>query len=68
MSVQLRVSADDLSHAMDNMRTWLDDHKVSPTNFRYDREADGTFTVLLTFADANAANAFADAFNGKLLP
>ncbi len=68
MSVKLRVSADQLSHAMDNMRVWLDDNKVSPTNFRYDREADGTFTVLLIFADAIAANAFADAFNGKLLP
>ena len=68
MSVKLRVSADQLSHAMDNMRVWLDDNKVSPTNFRYDREADGTFTVLLIFADSIAANAFADAFNGKLLP
>ena len=47
---------------------WLDDNKVSPTSFRYDREADGSFIVVLTFADASAANAFANAFSGKLLP
>jgi hypothetical protein len=68
MSVELRVSADELSHAMDNMRMWLDDNKISATSFRYDRVADGTFIVVLTFADAIAANAFANAFNGKLLP
>jgi hypothetical protein len=68
MSVELRVSADELSHAMDSMRMWLDDNKISPTSFRYDRGADGTFIMVLTFADAIAANAFANAFNGKLLP
>jgi hypothetical protein len=68
MPVELRVSADELSQAMDNMRMWLDDNKISPTIFRYTREADGTFIVVLTFAGAIAANAFADAFNGKLLP
>jgi hypothetical protein len=31
------------------------------------READGTVVVVLTFADAAAANAFANASNGKLL-
>ena len=52
---------------MDNMRIWLDDNKVSPTTFRYDREAGNTVVVALTFADEAAANAFADAFNGKLV-
>ena len=66
-SVEVRVSADELSHAMENMRMWLDDHKVSPTSFRYDREADDTVVVTLTFADEAAANAFANAFNGKLV-
>ena len=61
-------SADELSHAMDHMRMWLDDNKFSPTSFRYDREADGSFIVVLTFADASAANAFANAFSGRLLP
>ncbi len=68
MYVELRVSANELSHAMDNMRMSLDDNKVNPTSFRYDRRTDGTFIVRLTFADAIAANAFADAFNGRLLP
>jgi hypothetical protein len=68
MSVELRVSADELSHAMVNMRMWLDDNKISPTSFRYNKGADETFIVVLTFADAIAANAFANAFNGKLLP
>jgi hypothetical protein len=52
---------------MDNMRMWLDDHKVSPTSFRYIRETDGTVVVALTFADAAAAKAFANAFNGTFL-
>ena len=47
---------------------WLDDNKISPTSFRYNKGADGTFIVVLTFADAIAANAFANAFNGKLRP
>jgi hypothetical protein len=68
MSVELRVSADELSHAMDRMRMWLDDNKISPKSFRYYNGADETFIVVLTFADAIAANAFAHAFNGKLLP
>jgi hypothetical protein len=52
---------------MDNMRMWQDDHKISPTSFRYIREADGTVVVAVTFADDAAASAFANAFNGKLL-
>jgi hypothetical protein len=66
-SVELWVSADELSQTMDNMRIWLDDNKVSATSFRYDRRADGTVVVMLTFAAAAAANAFANAFNGKPL-
>ena len=47
---------------------WLDDNKISPTSFRYNKGADETFIVVLTFADAIAANAFAHAFNGTLRP
>ena len=65
-SVELHVSADELSNLMDNMRIWLDDNGISAISFKYDREADGTVVVVLTFASAAEANAFASAFNGVL--
>jgi hypothetical protein len=66
-SAELRIPANELSHAMDNMRIWLDDHKVGPTTFRYTREADGTVVVALTFVDDTTADAFVSAFDGRSL-
>jgi hypothetical protein len=66
-SVELRVSADELSHVMDRMRIWLDNNSVIAKSFRYDRDADGTVVNILTFDDDADADAFANAFNGRPL-
>jgi hypothetical protein len=65
-TVELHVSADELSNLMDKMRIWLDDNSISAQSFKYDREADGTVVVALTFADEAHANAFANAFSGTV--
>ena len=65
-TVELHVSADELSNLMDKMRIWLDDNGISPQSFKYDREAGGTVVVVLTFADEAQANTFANAFRGTL--
>ena len=65
-TVELRISDDELSPAMDRMRIWLDDNKVSASSFRFDRENDVKVVVVLSFASDAEADAFANAFGGKL--
>lgn len=65
-SVEILISSDKLSSAMGLMRIWMDTNKIDAHSFRYYSNADGMAVVVLTFEDVTDANAFANAFNGKL--
>ena len=66
LSVELHVPSDELPLAMERMRTWLDNREVSARGFGCNRKADDMVAVVLTFGDEVEANAFANAFWGRV--
>jgi hypothetical protein len=65
-AVRLRVRAADLSREMARMRIWLDERRIGPTQFGYDRNTAGIVLVTVTFAADDDAAAFAAEFGGSL--
>jgi hypothetical protein len=65
-TVEVRRRRDDVSAAMNDMRTWLDRNRFEPDTFRLSYFAsDVVFQV--EFKIENVADAFAQAFDGRKL-
>jgi hypothetical protein len=67
MTVEVPAPADDVSTPMRRMRQWLDDMRFDPSGFAF-QETAGSFVVRVTFKIAEEAVAFAQHFNGRVLP
>lgn len=61
--VEIAVDVDRLSDEMNRMRVWLDHMRYQPIAFRHGSEA---VTCRIDFVDAAQAEAFAQAFAGRV--
>ena len=65
-SVEVCRDGDDLAAPMVQMRTWLDNERIQPSVFRFSIIPAGTI-FRLEFKSASGAEAFAQAFGGKVI-
>jgi hypothetical protein len=65
-TVEIAVSAEDISAPMSNMRRWLDQQEVEPSIFTIEGTS-GRFVVRVSFGLAAQARTFADHFAGRVL-
>jgi hypothetical protein len=59
----VKLRTDDLAYSMQQMRTWLDEHRLEAPLFRYEPSTDGLI-IQVEFKQAAEAAAFAAAFGG----
>jgi hypothetical protein len=62
--VEVAIDADNLAHALSQMRTWLDHMKFQPIGFRQIPDAP---ICRVDFEGEQEARAFAQAFAGQVL-
>lgn len=62
--IKVSLSDEDLAKQMGRIRTWLDDRRYTPVEFRY-RQAKNGLTVHVQFTDAKEADEFARQFSGR---
>lgn len=63
--VELTIAEPNYTERMNEMRTWLDHHRVEPARFRF-IVGDGSVECRVHFAAENDAAAFASAFGGEV--
>ncbi len=64
-TVEIRLIDGDLPTSLSQMRIWLDHKKIEPDAFRWSVGSPVTFR--LDFKDERDAEAFAEAFSGRVL-
>lgn len=64
--VEIRRAGDRLTEPMAAMRNWLDVHQIEPKLFQFSTMPDGV-VFTLQFQNGAAAEAFAQAFGGKIV-
>ena len=64
-TVIIRLSGEDFSTAIVEMRDWLEKNRCEPTGYRYDQD-DDMVVVSVDFAVDARAEAFAKRFGGQI--
>jgi len=61
-SVRLERSQNTFGKAMNEIRAWLDNHKIQPVEFKSDAGGSGDVAFAIRFAHEEAARLFEQAF------
>jgi hypothetical protein len=67
-AVELHLDRAGFANALGAMRDWLDHNGVGQVKFETSSEPAGTILIRVEFGGADAAQGFASAFSGQVIP